>query len=417
MLADLDELLLRCRGERARLYIGEALACCKAGAYRTAIIATWISVAFDAIDKIHELSLAGDKAAEEESNRIDSIVSSQDIVRMLRIERELLELAKDRFELISSQEYLDLKRLQEDRHRCAHPSQTAFGEVFTPTAELARLHIRNAVDHLLQHEPAQGKAALEGLVKLIESSYFPSDENRALEVLAGTPLRKARAALVRNLTLVLLKKLLREPNQYPQQQRRGHALLCIYKLRPAEWLTAVQDHVTPIVRSLSTDDELDRACELMKLNPALADAFERDQVVRLEEFVAHLPKEKLMSLWWVFEPGPLYAAGSRRAARMSLSDMAEFDFLGYPRAVCDRVVKAYSGSIDFEDANLWGKAIESNVPSFNEEQTVAILTASLENPQILGSFQLPRTIASIRKTHGKSEVVRKLLEAVAAKIE
>jgi hypothetical protein len=417
MLADLDELLLKCRNDRAKAYIGEALACCKAGAYRTAIIATWVSVAFDLIDKIRELALAGDKAAEEVSSRIESIVSDNDTVRLLQFERQLLDLAKNRFELISHMEYVDLDRLQYDRHRCAHPSQTAYGEVFTPAAELARLHIRNAVDHLLQHEPAQGKSALEGLVNLIDSNSFPTDQTRALEVLAGTPLRRARAALVRNLTVILVKRLLREENKYPQEVRRQRALLCIYRLRPAEWLTAVQEHVTPIVRSLSSDDELVRACELMYLDPAFADAFERDQVVRLEEFVARLPKEKFLTLHSVFDSGPLLAAATRRASWMSLDDVAQFDFLGLPRVVRRRVINAYSASANFDQANAWGKIIEGEPRSFNEEEIGEILRASLENQQIYGSFQLRRTIAAIRKAYGDSQVLKPLFDAVTQKMQ
>lgn len=164
MLADLDELVLRCRDERAKEYIGEAVACYRAGAYR-AIISTWIAVAFDIIDKIRELYFGGDKAAEELTERFDAITRDNDLTRALQFERDLLENARDKFELISSQEFSDLERLQQDRHRCAHPSRTASMEVFTPSPELARAHIRSAIDHLLQHEPAQGKAAFDRISK------------------------------------------------------------------------------------------------------------------------------------------------------------------------------------------------------------------------------------------------------------
>lgn len=58
VLQDLDELVLECRDERARAYIREAVICCKSGAYRSAIVSTWIALAFDIVDKMHELSLA-----------------------------------------------------------------------------------------------------------------------------------------------------------------------------------------------------------------------------------------------------------------------------------------------------------------------------------------------------------------------
>jgi hypothetical protein len=43
-LADLDELILRCRSKQARQYIAEAVACYRAGAFRSCIVATWVVV-------------------------------------------------------------------------------------------------------------------------------------------------------------------------------------------------------------------------------------------------------------------------------------------------------------------------------------------------------------------------------------
>ena len=55
-LADLDELILLCRDDKARLYIVEAVTCYRSGAYRSAIVATWIAVCYDIIDKLRELA-------------------------------------------------------------------------------------------------------------------------------------------------------------------------------------------------------------------------------------------------------------------------------------------------------------------------------------------------------------------------
>jgi hypothetical protein len=142
MLADLDELVLRCRDERARSYIAEAVGCYRASAYRSAIVATWIAVCYDIIDKLRELSLAGDKAAEEVLEMLDAARRANDLPRTLKLERELIDLARDRFELISHLEHVDLERLREDRNRCAHPSLISDEVKFSASAELARTHIR-----------------------------------------------------------------------------------------------------------------------------------------------------------------------------------------------------------------------------------------------------------------------------------
>jgi hypothetical protein len=58
-LSDLDELVLRCRDEKAKKYIKEAVSCYKVGAFRSSIVSAWVAVSFDIIDKLKELSLAG----------------------------------------------------------------------------------------------------------------------------------------------------------------------------------------------------------------------------------------------------------------------------------------------------------------------------------------------------------------------
>lgn len=60
-----------------------------------------------------------------------------DLIRSLKFERELIKLAKEKFELLSPIEYIDLERLQNDRNRCAHPSLTSDDQAYSPSAELA----------------------------------------------------------------------------------------------------------------------------------------------------------------------------------------------------------------------------------------------------------------------------------------
>jgi len=90
------------------------------------------------------------------------------------------------------------------------------GEVFNPSAELARMHIRSAVEHLLQYPPAQGKYALDSLTSEVESEYFPTDVKKAVVAFESSPLNKARDSLIRNFTIVLLKKLINDAKDYKE---------------------------------------------------------------------------------------------------------------------------------------------------------------------------------------------------------
>jgi hypothetical protein len=119
-LADLDELALRCRDAKARIYLREAISCYKAGAMRAAIISTWIALAFDFIDKLATLEMQGDKQAIAFAAEFRKIRESGDIAGSLKFEKMILERAHKELALISDLEYEDLDRLYRDRHRCAH---------------------------------------------------------------------------------------------------------------------------------------------------------------------------------------------------------------------------------------------------------------------------------------------------------
>src|SRR6266550_3257557 len=108
-LADLDELVLLCRDEKAKTYIAEAISCYRAGAFRACIVTTWIAVVFDFIHKLRELEMAGDKQAQERLQKLEEAQRRNDTKASLDFEREVLELARDKFEFVSVLEYDDLK--------------------------------------------------------------------------------------------------------------------------------------------------------------------------------------------------------------------------------------------------------------------------------------------------------------------
>jgi hypothetical protein len=94
MLTDLDELTLRCRSEKAKVHLVEAVGCYRAGAYRASIVATWIAVAFDMIDKLGELALAGDPVARTHLEKVQSARASANLRAALDFEREIPQLVQ-----------------------------------------------------------------------------------------------------------------------------------------------------------------------------------------------------------------------------------------------------------------------------------------------------------------------------------
>jgi hypothetical protein len=258
-LADLDELVLLCRDDKARLYIVEAVACYRAGAYRSAIVATWIAVCYDIIDKLRELSLSGDKAAAVNLEKLEQARASNDFVRSLNFERDILTLARDQFELLSHLEHVDLFRLQEDRNRCAHPSLISQDQGFNPSGELARLHIRSAVLHLLQHQPVQGKYALERLVGEVRSEYFPETSAKAAQALSSGPLKRPRDSLVRNFVIILMKDVLGATLGWKERHRALAALKGVKELHHRIFDITVEERLPILLRVLPDKEALNNS--------------------------------------------------------------------------------------------------------------------------------------------------------------
>jgi len=100
-IVDLEELVLKCQSVQSRAYIGEAVGCYHAGAYRACIVSTWIAVNFDFVDKLQKLELAGDKGAKERLIEFNDIREKADVTRSLRFERQIIDWALNPFELIS----------------------------------------------------------------------------------------------------------------------------------------------------------------------------------------------------------------------------------------------------------------------------------------------------------------------------
>lgn len=207
-LRNLEELVLSCRNDAAKEFIEEAVICYEAGAIRSAITATWTAVFFDLLAKARELGIGKDAQAQNLVDRFEKAETSGDISALLKIESGILKTVRDELELFSDFEFRDIVRIQEDRHRCAHPTLDGNGNKFIPSPELARAHIVNSITILLQQPPVQGKAAMDGVITLVSSKLFPSDTKKAVTALRHTGLGRPRSSLLRNLVVVFLKSYL-----------------------------------------------------------------------------------------------------------------------------------------------------------------------------------------------------------------
>jgi hypothetical protein len=394
-LEDLDELTLRCRDDKARLYIGESVASYRSGAFRSSIVACWIAVCFDVIEKLRELALAGDKEAEKQVQEIESTRRAGDVTRALKFERELLVVAKDKFELISPLEFIDLERLQADRNRCAHPSLTSDDQAYSPSAELARLHIHSAVTHLLQHSPAQGKYALDRLLKDVESEYFPTEGKAARVAFASGPLKRPRESLVRNFVLILCKTLLNESLEYKRRMRIEAALAATVDLHPAVFAATLRERLSALFRAVP-DARLSSTIYFLRNVKDTWQHLEPDVVQRTQNYVRNLPSGNFEDLEFLLVYTPLQVQARQRVETATRQEIYDSLFFEMPVEVADRFISIYLTSSSFDEANACAKQIMPHTGDFTADHMRRLLTNVGKKEQVHGSFQLGPLISNLR---------------------
>lgn len=261
MIADLDALILTCRHENARTYIGEAVNAYKAGAYRSAIIATWISVAFDFVDKLSDLAETDNKEAQqllEVLSESQGRTDSKAIESALEFERGLVDHLKS-FGFLNDYDAISFERLREDRSLCAHPTAIDHHTPYTPTAEQARSHIRNAIEKLLSQPAVFGKSALEAVSIQILGDYFPVETDRAKLSLKGGPLETPNKYLLRNFLIVGLKAILNDDDLTDRQRSQFVAAVsACAELHSYEVLMVAPKEFQKILKT-NANDQLRRA--------------------------------------------------------------------------------------------------------------------------------------------------------------
>jgi hypothetical protein len=396
-LADLDELVLLCRDDKARLYIVEAVASYRSGAYRSAIVATWVAVCYDIIDKLRELSISGDQAATQHIDTIERTRLSNDFMRAQSFERDILKLARDQFDLISPLEYIDLDRLHEDRNRCAHPSLISQDQGFNPSGELARLHIRSAVLHLLQHQPVQGKYALERLLREVRSEYFPDDPAKAVQALSSGPLKRPRDSLVRNFVIVLLKDVLTPTLEWKARRRTFAALSAVKQLQHRIFETTLSERLPSLFRAL-TDDGLHWGIWVLTGFNGYWDALPHDVQLKIEAFVAELPEEHFIDVESILIYAPLRQQAERPVRFASRKDIRDALFFELPPVVADRCITLYLESNSFAQANEWAPEMTMYAQSFSAAQQRRIIAGIRDNNQLLSANTVSSVIVELRNT-------------------
>jgi len=327
-IADIEVLALRCNSDQSKEYIAEAIRCYKAGAYRACIVSTWIAIVFDLIDKIRELSLSGDAAAKALETKHETYIAQieqsnpQGIKSALEFEREILETCRDQLQFFDPHQFVDLIRIREDRHRCAHPSFQRSGIPYYPSAEQARVHIRNAVVHVLAQPPIQGKAALAQLKTLVSSSYFPVDLPKSVALIESSGLKNATNALILGFVDQLLFGFLDDKDILYRQRKALAALNATHFLYPNKVEERLGKQLNKAIRQIA-DQEFVEAATVVANVACATSILEQPSIDKISSFVSEGLADDVLGLLGQFSRiDSLNDVVRKRIDSLSFEDLA-----------------------------------------------------------------------------------------------
>ena len=141
MLTDLEEMQHGIEDKATRLLVAEVVKCYEAGAYRAALVSLWVAVVADITAKIRALAESGDGEAQNVISSLDAALANRVVQKVQEYERNILEVAERRLQILLPRERVELERLNEDRNLCAHPGYVDEALLYIPDAEIVRAHL------------------------------------------------------------------------------------------------------------------------------------------------------------------------------------------------------------------------------------------------------------------------------------
>jgi hypothetical protein len=417
-LSDLDELVLSCRTEQARSYLREAVACYKAGAFRASIVTTWVAVVFDLIEKIKELSLIGDKEAQNVNETYErwqgqvEVGNPDALQKSLEFERTIIDTTYSKFAFFEAQQLIDLHRLRDDRNRCAHPTFQRKDTPYEPPAELARLHLRNAVDYVLSQPPVQGKAAVQTLVALVGSSYFPSEYEKAKIALQKAGLDRPKDSLVTSFVDTLIYGVFDGPVEIKGRRQALVALRACSDLFPALTEPRLARAINKIARQVG-DNQFEWVIAVQSHLRQTWNLLEQDNRHKLVEYMRLAKSNRAVVVIPVcLEIAELRPEAEARLKAFSSEEISKVLQKSRDRAVLDRAVQLYCSASQWTEANsIYDLCIAPVLGELTYEDIKTIVEAPNKGADLRGanSFERFLTHVFIQKPIPRSQFI-KLLE-------
>lgn len=398
-LTDLDERVFEVRDKTSRDLIREAIAAYRGGAHRSAIMSTWIAIAYDIIAKVRELAAHGEANAVAFSKELDKAISGNDVPKLQSLERDLLTKAKDDFQLLTEREYMDLERIYKDRHQCAHPAFVGDNVLFQPLPELVRNHIAQAIDILLAHAPMQGRSALEQLERDLFSPSFPNHQADIQEFIKTRYVERVKdSGLVKVMQSIVGRLFGADHAKYRgREEQLAYVLKALRTAKPALFAKEME----PWIRSKAAGVHDHRLLSLIPISvvePAVWQALDNATRAEVKALISSAPAEVLGAV-------DIFAGlrlGDLKEALLQLfnsltQDEQEITIILKPLPeFVPSAIEIYRGCKGYRSAEVKGKSLILPLADhFDSEHIRQILEIVVENSQVGMAGGSPEILAEL----------------------
>lgn len=400
-ITSLDALIQTVHDEKAKELITEAVNAYYAGAFRAAVVATWIAVFFDLVSKLRILKRDNDAEAIAILNQVDHAIQHNNIPAMLTIEESLLSKAKNNLQIISEQDFDLLQRIRADRHRCAHPAFSTNEELFQPPAEAVKAHIIYAIELLLSTTPVRGKNIITVFEKEFLGGIFPKSDDDLETLIVAKYINKTKITVTKNIIRWVSKSLFDDDGRFQKKIIDIHRLMKIFKtkaLRPYDeafegfglyiqtlpheklWPLLILDTAdSHFINRISREDKI--RLEGVIENAQCRD-FEKWHICPLLEYSTY--KERLL----------LKISGMTAKSKSIL--MQGHDFEPYP-IFKDMLLDSFCESHDWNSTKALVSVVLMYIDLFSQAEMERILIAIRENDQVYPIDDVKYIVFQIRE--------------------
>ncbi|MGQ7276624.1 hypothetical protein ACT91Q_01505 [Brevibacillus thermoruber] len=389
---------------KTKEYFKEVLQTYQSGNYRSSVVMLYTVVICDLLYKLQDLrDLYNDDTAKSILEKIERQQTAN--AKSSEWENTLLDEIKSRTNLLELSDQTNIEHLKNHRNLCAHPAMNNNFQLYSPTKENVRSHIRNMLDGVLTKPPLLSKKVFnefvtdlsrikdrkmsdEELKRYLESRYF-----RRLNIDVRKAIFKSLWKCVfividepcnenRSINWQALKLMFKENKVVHLEQIKEESQF-FSNINPDLPITWINEFlcINPEVYSVLTDATKTLIKTSLKGNEQIIAFYLSDNIYN------HILKIKQIeeSLGYIFDE----------------SYVAKLYQLVYPdfkKELIDLMIDLFKDSYSFDEANVrYNLLISPYLAEMNKSQTLRLLDAIQTNSQIYMRRQFNQTLEEINE--------------------